>query len=295
MDDNSFLAYCKEIGAEPGQGAVVLNRIRDVTNPDFRHPDFMPYVKERGVSLLRGAFKEEKTREIPVLSYTGEVPVLREEYATLDYYELVHFIPVSLWREIKEEIGGEEKDFYICIRGGEHVTLEGLCELQEEVGRIVGSYTAESENRIQEYETNNTQIQGMMVILGGFCVLLGIIGVGNVFSNTLGFVRQRKREFARYLSIGMTPKELKKMFGIEAMVIALRPVLITLPLAVFAVGYMLKLSYLKGEEFLAEAPLIPIFIFMLGILGTVALAYAFAWGNLKKISLAEVLKDDTMI
>ena len=58
---------------------------------------------------------------------------------------------------------------------------------------------------------------------------------------------------------------------------------------------VLKLSYLKGEEFLTEAHLIPIFIFMLGILGTVALAYAFAWGNLKKISLAEVLKDDTMI
>lgn len=295
LDDNSFFAYCKEIGAEPGQGAVVLNRIRDVTNPDFRHPDFMPYVKERGVSLLRGAFKEEKTREIPVLSYTGEIPALREEYATLDYYELVHFIPVSLWREIKEEVGGEEDDFYICIRGGEHVTLEGLCELQEKVGRIVGNYTAESENRIQEYETNHTQIQGMMVILGGFCVLLGIIGVGNVFSNTLGFVRQRKREFARYLSIGMTPKELRKMFGIEAMVIALRPVLITLPLAVFAVGCMLKLSYLKAGEFLAEAPLIPIFVFMLGILGTVALAYSFAWGNLKKISLVEVLKDDTMM
>ena len=31
------------------------------------------------------------------------------------------------------------------------------------------------------------------------------------------------------------------------------------------------------------------------MVGTVALAYAFAWGNLKKISLAEVLKDDTMI
>ncbi len=156
-------------------------------------------------------------------------------------------------------------------------------------------YTVECENRIREYELNDRQIQGMKTVLGGFCVLLGLIGIGNVFSNTLGFVRQRKREFARYLSIGMTPKELKKMFGIEAMVIALRPVLITLPLAVFAVGYMLKLSYLKGEEFLAEAPLIPIFIFMLGILGTVALAYAFAWGNLKKISLAEVLKDDTMI
>lgn len=296
LDDSSFLAYCKDIGAKQSlRGAVVLNQIRDVTNPDFRHPDFMPYVKESNVSLLRQSGREEKAREIPVLSYTREAPLLREEYGTLDYYELVHFIPVSLWREIKEEIGGGEKDFYICILGGENVTLEGLIKLQNEVGRIMGSYTIESENRIQEYETNDTQIQGMMVILGVFCVLLGMIGVSNVFSNTMGFVRQRKREFARYISIGMTPKELKKMFCIEAMVIALRPILVTLPLAVFAVGYMLKLSYLKVGEFLGEAPLIPMAVFMLSIFCSVALAYSFAWRNVKKISLAEVLKDDTMI
>ena len=302
LDDNSFLAYCEQIEVTPQLGgAVVLNQIRDVTNPDFRHPDFMPYIKatgsgENAASILRQSGNEEMTAEIPVLAYTGKVPVLREEYATLNYYELVHFIPVSLWKEIKGQIGGVEEDSYIRIQGKENASLEELNRLQDEICQILsGKYTIESENRIQECETNDKQIQGMMAIYGGFCILLAIIGIGNVLESTLGFVRQRKREFARYLSIGMTPKELKKMFGIEAMVIALRPVLITLPLAVFAVGYMLKLSYLKGEEFLAEAPLIPIFIFMLGILGTVALAYAFAWGNLKKISLAEVLKDDTMI
>ncbi len=48
MDDNSFQSYCEQIGVAPQlDGAVILNRIRDVTNPDFRHPDFMPYVKRR--------------------------------------------------------------------------------------------------------------------------------------------------------------------------------------------------------------------------------------------------------
>ncbi len=134
-----------------------------------------------------------------------------------------------------------------------------------------------------------------MTIFGSFCILLAIIGVGNVFSNTLGFVRQRKREFARYMSIGLTPKEMRKMFCIEALVIAGRPILITIPLAVVAIGYMLQASYLEIKVFLAEAPFIPIIIFMLVILGTVVLAYYFAWQNVKKINLAEVLKDDTMM
>ena len=298
LDDASFLAYCEQIGITPQlDGAVIWNQIRDVTNPDFRHPQYVPYVKgENEVSILRQSGNEELTAEIPVLSYTEKVPVLREEYATLDYYELVHFIPVSLWKEIKEQIGGSEEDTYICMLGRENVTLEELNALQGQVESLIaGNYKVESENRIQEVEANDKQIQGMMAIFGGFCVLLAIIGIGNVFSNTLGFVRQRKREFARYMSVGMTQGEIKKMFCVEALTIAGRPILITLPLAVVAVGYLLKTSYVEVGTFLAEAPIIPIMIFMLAIWGTVAFAYYLGWRNIRKINLAEVLRDDTMM
>ena len=298
LDDASFLAYCEQIGIAPQlNGAVIWNQIRDVTNPDFRHPQYMPYVKEENaVSILRQSGKEEMTAEVPVLSYTEKAPVLREEYATLDYYELVHFIPVSLWKEIKAQIGGSEKDSYICMLGRENVTSGELDTLQGQVdGLIAGNYKTESENRIQEAEANDKQIQGMMTIFGGFCVLLAVIGIGNVFSNTLGFVRQRKREFVRYMSVGMTQGEIKKMFCVEALTIAGRPILITLPLAAITVGYMLKISYVEAGTFLAEAPLLPIMIFMLAIWGIVALAYYLGWRNIRKINLAEVLRDDTMM
>ena len=195
LDDASFLAYCEQIGITPQlNGAVIWNQIRDVTNPDFRNPRYMPYVKgENAVSILRQSGKEEMTAEVPVLSYTEKVPVLREEYATLDYYELVHFIPVSLWKEIKGKIGGGKEDAYICMLGRENVTAGELDALQRQVDSLIaGNYKSESENRIQEAEPNDKQIQGMMTIFGGFCVLLAVSGIGNVFSNTLGFVRQRK-------------------------------------------------------------------------------------------------------
>ena len=298
LDDASFLAYCEQIGIAPQlNGAVIWNQIRDVTNPDFRHPRYMPYVKgENAVSILRQSGKEEMTAEVPVLSYTEKVPVLREEYATLDYYELVHFIPVSLWKEIKGQIGGSEEDAYICMLCRDNVTSGELDALQGQVDSLIaGNYKTESENRIQEAEVNDKQIQGMMTIFGGFCVLLAMIGIGNVFSNTLGFVRQRKGEFARYMSVGMTQGEIKKMFCVEALTIAGRPILITLPLAAITVGYMLKISYVEVGTFLAEAPLIPIMIFMLAIWGIVAFAYYLGWRNIHKINLAEVLRDDTMM
>lgn len=298
LDDVSFLEYCEQIGIAPQlDGAVVRNQICDVTNPDFRHPVYMPYVKgENKTTLLRASGNSEMTAEIPVLSYTEKVPVLREEYASLDHYELVHFMPVSLWKGIKKQIGGAEQDTSIRVLAGGNAELDRLNALQGEIEALIcDKYTTEAENRIQEYDANSKQIWGMQAILGGFCVLLAIIGIGNVFSNTLGFVHQRKREFARYLSVGMTPEEIRKMFCIEAIVIAGHPILFTVPMAVLAVGYMLRLSYLEVETFMEEAPVLPIAVFMLSILGSVALAYVLGWSRMRGINLAEVLRDDTMI
>ena len=68
----------------------------------------------------------------------------------------------------------------------------------------------------------------------------------------------------------MTPKGMRKMFCIEALVIAGRPILITLPLTAVFVGFMITASYLNPQEFFVKAPIIPIVLFMLAIFGFVA-------------------------
>ena len=257
----------------------------------------MPYVKGTApTSVLLQSGTDAPETDVPILAYTQQVPVLREEYAKIDYYELVHFLPVSLWRQLKDQIGCSGEDSFLCVRAGENATLEELNSIQGQIAQLLqDKHSIEQENRIQEYETNETQVQGMMVFFGGFCLLLALIGVGNVFSNTLGFVRQRRREFARYMSVGLTPQELRKMFCIEALVIAGRPVLITLPVTAAAVCLMLRASYMELGVFLAEAPVVPILVFMLAVVSTVALAYWLGWRSLRQISLSEVLRDDTML
>ena len=85
------------------------------------------------------------------------------------------------------------------------------------------------------------------------------------------------------------------MFCIEALAVAGRPALYTLPPAALAVWGMLKLSYLDVSEFVAEAPFLPIALFLLAIVGAVALAYYLSWRKMRQIRLAEVLRDDTMM
>lgn len=295
MDDKSFVEYCEQLGIEPNTtGGIVLNQIWDSKNSNFRYKEYIPYLLEEQKTItLQNISQTENAATIPVLCFTQEAPLLREEY---DNYALVQFIPLSVWKQIADVIGNVEADTYIRVLAKENRTLSELNMLEGRISETVGkNYTFEIENRIQERLDNDNTLKGYMLIIGSLCVLLAVIGLANVFSNTLGFIRQRKREFARYMSVGMTPKGMKKMFCIESLVIAGRPILITLPLTVLSVGFMITASHLNPMEFLAEAPIVPILIFCLAIFGFVALAYYIGGKKIMESSLVEALRSDYII
>ncbi len=288
LDDESFLEYCSKVGVTPSlEGIIILNRIWDNKNSNFRYKEYIPFVKEQATTTL------QETLSIPVLFYTQEMPTLREEY---DNYSLVHFMPISLWTSIADRFENVEEDSYIRIFSSGDASLDDLNILENRVTQILSQeYEIESENRVQDKISNDNMIAGSQIVLGAFCVLLGIIGVANVFSNTLGFLRQRKREFARYMSIGLTPSEMKKMFFVEGFVIAGKPLFITIPFTVIFVQFAATASYLDPMEFWAEAPIIPIVLFGVAIIGFVALAYYIGGKRILQCDLNEALRNDTMV
>lgn len=294
LDDDAFRAYCEEIGITPRlDGTIILNQIWDSLHSNFRHRIYVPYVKEaQDTVTLLNAKQESGQAEIPVLAYTQTVPALKEEY---DNYTLVQFMPLSLWEKTADHLGGAEEDTYIRILSENRTDPAGMAALEQEVSRLISpDYDMVSENRIQDKITNDLMIQGYQLILGGLCVMLAFIGIANVFSYTLGFLHQRKREFAQYMSVGLTPGGIRKMFCIEALVIALRPLLITLPLTAAFIVFAVRASRLNLSEFLPVAPVAPIAVFSLAILGFVALAYYIGGKKILRCSMAEALRDDTL-
>ena len=294
MDDSSFAAYCEQIGVSPsGTGSVILNRIWDSVNSNFRYKEYVPFLtEEQDTIILQNCDDAATAVTVPVLGYTQEPPVLREEY---DNYVLAQFLSVSSWKQIKEVIGNAEQDTYIRVLDTKDRTLTELNEIETELTNILEhEFMFEIENRVQEKIDNDTMLNGYKLIIGALCALLALIGIANVFSNTLGFIRQRKREFARYMSIGMTPEGMRKIFRIEALVIAGRPVLITLPVTVLFVWFMITASYLNPMEFLSVAPIVPIIIFIAAIFGFVTLAYYIGSKKILKCNLAEALQSDYM-
>ena len=294
MDDSSFAEYCEQIGVpSSGTGSVVLNRIWDSANSNFRYKEYIPFLSAgQSTITLQNPEPASDTVTLPVLGCTQEPPVLREEY---DNYALVQFLSLSTWKQIKDVIGNAEPDLSIRVLAEKDRTLTELNTIETELTDILeNTFTFEMENRIQEKTDNDTMLSGYKIMIGSLCALLALIGIANVFSNTLGFIRQRKREFARYMSIGMTPDRMRKMFCIEALVIAGRPILITLPVTGLSAGLMITASYLNPMEFLASAPIIPILLFFAAISGFVALAYYLGGRQILKCNLAEALQSDDM-
>lgn len=99
-------------------------------------------------------------------------------------------------------IQNAESDLFIRVLATKDRSLAELNTIETELKNMMGhEFTLEMENRIQEKTDNDVMLNGYKWIIGSLCVLLALIGIANVFSNTLGFIRQRKREFARYMSI----------------------------------------------------------------------------------------------
>lgn len=297
LDDRSFQNYFERIGVSnraSEQGIVTVNRIWDSIHSNFRNKKYVPFIKEQAdLSLSFFQDKEEGSdlAQIPVLAYTDELPVLREEYAN---YALVQIMSVSTWKELAQGLSTEEQETYINVRTAEDDTIEPL---QIELEQLLSDKNYEIENRIEKELFNEVVQKGYMIMMGGLCGLLAIIGLANVFTNTLGYIYQRKREFARYLSIGLSPQGIKKILGMEALIIGLKPIVITVPLTIAFVIFAAGASYINPMEFLESAPIIPLSIFACMIFLSVALAY-YAGG--RKIcgnnsnDIVEILKNDVL-
>ena len=296
LDDEAFLSYCGQIGApERLDGVIVYNEVRDDRDPNFRKRKVLPYLQEDADTAVLYKYGQEEAVTVPVTAYACQTPVLREQFGVEDPHELVHFLPASLWEKIGETLGETETDLTIRVLAEEGASMETLDSLEEEINGLLEGYETESENRLRAKLESDRAYDALMTLFGSFCALLALFGISSVFLNTLSFVRQRRREVARYLSVGMTPCSVGKMFFVEALVLAGRPALITLPLAALIVAWFLKTSYLDAGLFIRHAPVVPVLLFLTAIFAFVGLAYYLGARKLLRCSLTELLRDESAV
>lgn len=147
----------------------------------------------------------------------------------------------------------------------------------------------------QTLAQNDAIWSGYALVVGAFCAILALIGIAAVVTQALGFVSQRKREFARCRSIGMTPGGIYRMLCVEGLLTVIRPLLIALiPAAVLSIAMVIA-GRLDISTYAAAYPYAAVGIYALIIFAIVFGAYLIGAHRVNQCDLVTALRDDTLV
>lgn len=295
LDQDSYLKYRNEVialdGGEINQSVITLNTIWDTKNSSYRNKEYLPFLKESNnniVTLYTDQSLSEKAGILTISAYTSKAPKLREEYPN---FSLVQMISENVYQSFEDKLPPEGNKLFINIRTTSDQNIE---EVYEKIGNMLyGEYEYTIENRVDKEQVSSLIYSGYKKLLGALCMLLALIGIANVFANTLGNLYQRRREFARYQSVGLTPGGVNKVLFAEAFIVGIKPIVLCIPLHIAFVIFAVHASGIKKSEFLEHAPILPITLFALMIMVLVGIFYYIGGRQITKCNMVDALKDDT--
>ena len=264
-------------------------------------------VEKSGLSLAETG-SEGPLLSFKFLGYTNELPRLKLDFWSDDYYELVHVVPSSLWEKALASSGLQETSVskeavtklnYISsqeeLRDDDISDEEKLSYIRQTEAQIRdiligGGYDFVTENRIQDRISSDAALDILRGIASVFCILLALTGLANVCTLTLSYTYKRRNICARLMAIGMTPAQLHRSFYKEALGIIGPPVLLT-TFTVPAFTFMLmKASYMDIGYGLSVIPILPLLIFAAVMAAVVFLSYRSSIKNILSGDLSEELK-----
>ena len=281
LDDNSFERYR---GEKTDANVIAVNIIWDSIHSERTNRQYVPFLNDDKEILLN-----LEGTIIPVTDFAKELPVLRE---SLEQYALSLVMSEIYYNSLGFNVDTDETFYTIKV---EDENRYGM--VKEELQKVLLTYSDYVfEGRIEEYE-NELEIQkGLRMLIYAFTGLLTCIGLANIFASTLGQIHQRKREFARYFAVGMTPKGAAKILTWEAAIVAFRPIFFTIVINIPLMSIMLNAGGITAQEFIAKRlPLIPTIVLFWAVIGFVGLAYYLGGKKICNMNLAETIKDDTLI
>ncbi len=288
LDDDSFNKYCAENNIKNIKNnfpnSVVVNKIGEVLYYDSDDTKSIPFIKTAD-DFSTNMLMQSDSEKVNVIGYSQNVPQVRKDF---DKYSLLQVMSESSYNALTNVQTADAS--YININTN---TDDNLAETENEIKLILGdkfNYTIE--NRVDAYNTNIQMYNGYKSIITIICAILACIGISNVFANTLGYMQQRKREFAEYQSIGVTPKSIAKNLLIEALVIGVKPILWSIPFNILFILLTTSDNGITLSEFLSNAPILPTILFAIIMLSSIALSYFISGKKILNANIADVLKDD---
>ena len=275
---------------------ILVNTLWDNLHSRRTDKTFLPYLAETPdltleiypdpASVLTS--QPENSLSASVHAFTGQAPKIREEYPAGSLTAVTS-------EESYRKAGGDFPEGKIYL----NITAEpdgDLSAVYERLQTLLSGYdSALLESRELAEKADAPIRRALKYFISALAFLLALIGLTNVFSGTLGQIYQRKKEFARYFSAGLSPEGMKKILLMETLFISLRPIATGLLLNVFVVLAALYTADLPVSKFISYMPALPVFSFALFIILAVHLACWLGGRKILNETMIDTLKDDAMV
>lgn len=281
LDDKSFAEYRGDAG---DANVVAVNIIWDSVNSERTDRQYIPFLNEDNEIVLK-----VNGKDISISEFADALPVLREEL-TQDALTLV--TSESYYAALGFDLEAEKTIYTIKMK--DKSRNDALAERLQGLLEAYPDYAFES--RVQELADEIQIQQGLRMIIYLFTGILTCIGLANIFASTLGQIHQRRREFARYFAVGLTPKGAAKILVWEAAIVALRPILLTIVVNIPLMALALDAGGITAADFITKRlPLVPAILLFTAVTGFVALAYYLGGKKICNMNLVDAMKDDTLM
>lgn len=295
LDDVSFDEYYNSLQNNNGSNlsaqekCVAINKIWKSKNHNLKG-EYIPYLKEIDNLKLEIFEKNNESQKytIYITNYAQELPNLKEEYNRYEC-ELVLIISESYANKINSNMMNNPTYFNVKINN-----ISEIYDIQNKIEQKITGIEYQIQNRIQEETSDKNIRSGLRIIIWTLAGILALIGIVNVFSNCISQISLRKREFARYMSIGLSRKGIKKILTYEALIISLKPIIISLIINVPIVLLFLNASQILLSDYINNMPIIPILCYIIFILLAVSIAYYIGGKKILNKNIVDMLKDDTL-
>ncbi|WP_379129538.1 FtsX-like permease family protein [Paenibacillus sp. sgz500958] len=309
FDAASFEDYCKMTGIDPTlfkgpteHAAIIVNYTTGNNTALLdKHPipaaDYLKLTPGDTLSVNERAGMEAQE----LGSYGLKVGALTRQYPVLDQYffpfDLVVIVPMGAYMDIVQNLNPQRGLEYLSVNYKADIPRKELAAAQEQAETILGKYLPQedwSSVSLIEREASYARLMASIeLLIGGFVVFLGVVGISGAFSAVTGNLQVRRREFAILRSAGLSPKGLSRLLLLESLMFGFIPMLLSLPLLIVTCTFILRSSNsVNWGSFLVHAPWGYLLSALSFSVGGVWLAYRITGSMIKKDNIIDAIRDE---
>lgn len=280
LDEEHYRELCEKYGISVGS-AILLNY--SSINENGYETDYVPFTEQLTELQLKNQNGEVTTCPVDAVLYKEDIPA-ELFYPNTNSVRLI--VEQAVVRGYSWMHTPEDTDGYMNYASD---LLDRYFPKSEDAEYMEAGFAARVYLTKDYIRIMNIAIVLALVLSYCFVAILMLIGFTNVISTLSANVLMRAREFAVFISIGMTGRDLRKMLYLEGILCVKNALVIGIPVSI-ASTYLINYPIKKMYPIPYELPILSMAAYALAVMLVTVVITGMASRKLQRKSIIETIR-----